>query len=96
MRAWAWMLGGMIVWAVHFFAVYIVASVFLTTDIARILTVMMTLACLAADGWLIARLRQARAGTQDSFSDWMRWIALGGAGLSLVAVLWQGLPALLV
>ncbi|MDF2493859.1 hypothetical protein [Sphingomonas sp.] len=96
MRAWAWMLGGMIVWAVHFFAVYIVASVFLTTNTARILTVVMTLACLAADGWLIARLRGVGSSGDDPFRDWMRWIALTGAGLSMIAVLWQGLPALIV
>ena len=92
MRAWAWLLGGLIVWTVHFFAIYIVASVFLTTTIARALTLLVTLACLAADGWLVARLR--RQGGGDDFSEWLRTLALIGAGISAVAVLWQGLPAL--
>lgn len=94
MRAWAYMLGGMIVWTVHFFAIYIVASVFLTTTTARILTLLMTLVCLAADGWLMLRLRAPSGG--DDFGEWMRKLALAGAGISAVAVLWQGLPALFV
>ena len=94
MRAWAWLLGGLIVWTVHFFAIYIVASVFLTTTIARALTLLVTLACLAADGWLVARLR--RQGGGDDFSEWLRTLALIGAGISAVAVLWQGLPALII
>ncbi len=94
MRAWAYMLGGMIVWTVHFFAIYIVASVFLTTTVARMLTLVITLACLAADAWLILRLRVPSGG--DEFREWMRKLALVGAGISTVAVLWQGLPALIV
>lgn len=94
MRAWAYLLGGLIVWAIHFFAVYIVASVFLTTTIARILALVVTLGCLAADGWLLLRLRRSSGG--DDFHEWMRMIALIGAGLSAVAVLWQGLPALII
>lgn len=94
MRAWSYMLGGMIVWTVHFFAIYIVASVFPGTTIARVLTLVITLLCLAADGWLIVRLRVPAGG--DEFREWMRRIALVGAGISAVAVLWQGLPALIV
>lgn len=94
MRAWSYMLGGMIVWTVHFFAIYIVASVFPGTTIARGLTLAITLLCLAADGWLIVRLRVPGGG--DEFREWMRRIALVGAGISAVAVLWQGLPALIV
>ncbi len=94
MRAWAWLLGGLIVWTVHFFAIYIVASVFLTTTTARVLTLLVTLACLVADGWLVAQLRRPAGG--DDFNDWLRTLALIGAGISAVAVLWQGLPALIV
>lgn len=94
MRAWAYMLGGLIVWTVHFFTLYIVASVFLTTNIARALTVIVTLGCLVADGWLVLRLRTPTGG--DEFREWMRVIALFGAGLSALAVVWQGLPALII
>jgi hypothetical protein len=94
MRAWAYMLGGLIVWTVHFFAVYIVASVFLTTTIARITTAIVTVGCLVANGWLVMHLRRPSGG--DEFSEWMRKLALTGAGLSAIAVIWQGLPSLIV
>lgn len=94
MRAWSYMLGGMIVWTVHFFAIYIAGSVFPGLPAAHWLTLLITLACLAADGWLIVQLRKPSGG--DEFREWMRKLALVGAGISAVAVLWQGLPALIV
>lgn len=96
MRAWAFLLAGMIVWTVHFFAIYIVASVFLTTTIARVLTVVITLLCLGANGWLALRLRKKPGSEADGLTEWMRTIALAGVALSALSVLWQGLPALLV
>lgn len=96
MRAWAFMLGGLIVWTVHFFSIYIVASIFLTSDVARILTVLITLACLAADGVLLtSALRLLRGGGTDEAGRWNISLAALAAAISLVAVAWQGLPALL-
>ena len=96
MRVWAFMLGGMIVWTVHFFALYIVASIFLTTPLSRILTGLITLACLAADGVLLAwAARLLRGGGSDQFGRWQLRLAALMAAVSLVAVFWQGLPALL-
>ncbi|ONF95689.1 hypothetical protein [Sphingomonas jeddahensis] len=94
MRAWAYMLGGLIVWTVHFFAIYIAASVFPGLPLGHVLTLLITLACLAADAWLIVRLRVPSGG--DDFREWMRKLALVGAGISAISVLWQGLPALIV
>lgn len=96
MRAFAYMLGGLIVWTVHFFALYIIASIFLTTPLARLLTLAMTLACLAADGWLLARaLQRLRSDEADEPGRWNVSLAALAAAISLVAVAWQGLPALL-
>lgn len=96
MRAWAFMLGGMIVWAVHFFALYIVASIFLTSTTSRVLTVLITLACLAAAGLLLQRSRRAiRHEGDDAFTRWQAYLAALTAALALVAILWQGLPAFL-
>lgn len=94
MRGWTFLLAGPIVWTVHFFALYIVASVFLTTPLARVLTLVVTLGCLAACAMLFARTR--RSGVPTPTDCWMRAVALGGIGLSTVAILWQALPALLV
>lgn len=96
MRAWAFLLGGMIVWTVHFFSLYIVASIFLTSTLARILVGLITLACLAADGVLLARaLRASRGELADEAGRWNVSLAALAAAISLVAVAWQGLPALL-
>lgn len=93
MREWLFLLGGLIGWAVHFFALYIVASVFLTTPLARLLALLITLACLAGQGALLVALLRRDTGTQGR---WLRAVALSGIGLSSVAIVWQGLPALLV
>lgn len=94
MRGWALLLGGLIVWTVHFFTLYAIASIFLTTTLSRLLAGVVTLACLAADALL---LRHGLRGRQaDGFDGWMHRVAALVAGLSFVAVLWQGLPALLI
>lgn len=97
MRAWAFLLGGLLVWAAHFFALYAIASIVETTTLARLLTGLATLAGLAADSWLLrSALAKPRDGAADPTEQWVNIIAAFAAGLSAVAVLWQGLPALLV
>lgn len=94
MRTWLLLLSGLLVWTFHFFALYIVGSVFLTTRTAYILTVTITLGCLAAVTLLFLRAR--RAGRATDMDRWVNLVALCGQALSGVAVAWQGLPALLV
>lgn len=94
MRAWAIFLAGLILWAVHFLALYIVASVFLTTPLARVLTLLITAFCLGAGTLLFLRLREAQQGSE--LDRWMKRVAKVGMGLAGVAILWQALPALLV
>jgi hypothetical protein len=96
MRAWAIMLGGLIVWTVHFFSLYVIASVFLTTTTARILTLLATLACLVAAAMILVAALRAHRGTDDPVSRWIASLAALGAAIALVAVVWQGLPALLI
>jgi hypothetical protein len=93
-RGWTFLLGGLIIWAVHFFALYIVASVFLTTPLARMLTLLISLVCLVAGVLLLARVWRSDGST--AMNEWTRGVALLGAMISIVAVLWQALPALLV
>lgn len=93
MRRWVLLLGGLLVWAAHFFALYIIASLFPGDAAARWLALVVTLAALAAGGailWLNLRKQS------DSFDRWARGLGAAGAALSLVAVLWQALPAFLV
>ena len=95
MRHWALLLGGLIVWAAHFFLLYGIASVFPGDPIASWLTIAATVVALAAIAallWLLAA-RRLRGG-DDRFGRWRDAVAALGAGLSFIAVLWQGLPAL--
>lgn len=92
MRTWSILLGGMIVWTAHFFALYIIGSIFLATPLARWLAAAVTLICIAADVRLLFWIRARR---DTLFEGWAASVGLILAGLSLVAVVWQGLPVLL-
>ncbi len=94
MRAWALMLGGLLVWTVHFFLLYGFASIFPGREIAYWLTIAATVPAIAADaGLLLLTARLRRRGNGDELRSWMIDIAAGGAALSLLALLWQVLPA---
>lgn len=93
MRGWTFLLGGLIVWTVHFFGSYIIASVFLTTPLARALALLLTAGCLIVVGLILART--VRSGAPTEMDAWMRSVAICGLGLSAVAILWQGFPAIL-
>lgn len=96
MSAWAAMLGGLLVWAAHFFALYGIASLFPGMAAARWLTVAATLAALAAAGALLVQaLRRRRAAPDHDLERWMAGLAALGSGIALVAIAYQGLPALL-
>ncbi len=96
MRAWSFMLGGMIVWAIHFFALYIIASIFLTSTTSRILALLVTLACFAAAALLLVRATRPIGVEQaDSFRRWQSYLAGLAASLALVAIFWQALPAVI-
>lgn len=95
MRSWLLLLSGLIIWTVHFFGVYTAASLFPGTSHARWLTGLLTLAAL---GMLAAAVFLVRGSTterrDDNLSRWLESLALLGAALSAIAILYQGLPAL--
>jgi hypothetical protein len=97
MRRWLLLLGGPLIWAAHFLAVYAIASVSVviageTNFEARALIVSAgALAALAAMMLIVAAWRMPRDEPIDAF--W-RVVALAGATIGLVAVVWQTLPAL--
>lgn len=98
MRKWAYMLGGLVIWAIHFLGVYVIASV---GDVAaepdhpvsRGAVGVFTLVCLIAAGWLTlnAAGRWRRGG--DEMAGFVSAITATGAGVAVVSILWQGLPA---
>jgi hypothetical protein len=88
MRSWLVLLGGLLVWTVHFFGVYAIGEI----DPRVAWVIALTLVCLAANVWLLFYVARMRA--DEHFSRWRRSVAAGGAGLSLVAVVWQSLAVL--
>lgn len=88
MKTWLTLLGGLLVWTVHFFGLYAIGEIAPHAG----LVIGFTVFCLAADIWLLLFIR--RLPGDDAFAAWRRSVASIGAGLSLLAVCWQGLPAL--
>jgi hypothetical protein len=88
MRSWLILLGGPIVWAVHFFGLYGIA------EFAPHVGLVLALTVVCVVGELVLLQRAARLPADDSFTRWRRSVAVGGVALSLVAVTWQALPAL--
>ena len=96
MRAWAFILGGLIVWTVQFFGLYAIASIFPGLTVARVLAIALTLAAILANIWLFRRAaRILKADGPEEVNRWKAIMAALTAATSLVAVLWQGLPAVL-
>lgn len=97
MRAWLWMLGGLVVWTAHFFAVYGAGSLFPGQPIARWLTLAITVVAASVAAWLCWRCSRAarRQEEGDDFSRWMAGLSAFGSGLAVIAVLYGGAPALL-
>jgi hypothetical protein len=96
---WAFMLGGLIVWALHFFGVYTLASLGDVVGAAdapawRTAVAGFSFLCLVATLTLLAHavraLRRASDGEPTRFGP---QLAMGSAGLGAVGVLWQALPA---
>jgi hypothetical protein len=95
MRTWGLMLGGLLVWTADFFLLYGIASIFLTTPIARILAIIVTVGAVAANLWLMSLSWKRYSSPASDLERWAAWIGLLGAAVSAVAVVWQGLPAIL-
>lgn len=96
MRKWGILLGGLLVWAAHFSLLFGIASVFPGTQLARWLTLIASIPALAADVailWLAAALRHR---SSDELDEWVVDLGAVGAALSVLAVLWQALPAIVV
>jgi hypothetical protein len=95
MRTWLLLLSGLIIWTVHFFGIYIAASFFPGTNLAKWLTGLLTFVAL---GLLAASMYSVRVRTtalkSGSLSHWLHSLAFLSGAISCVAVLYQGLPAL--
>lgn len=93
MRTWLFILSGLIVWTGHFFAVYFAASLFPGDVVAHWLTLAATVGALIALGAIFMRVWRR---TEQSLERWASQFAALGAAIASIAVLWQGLPAILI
>lgn len=97
MRPWLFLLAPLAIWAAHFLGVYGIASV---ADVvarpdapaALVATGAFTLLCAAGAILMLAAARRRRTG--DETDRFVSSLAALGALVALVAILWQGLPAL--
>ena len=94
MGAWLVLLGGLLIWAAHFFAVYAIASIFPGTGLGRWLTIIATVIALVGVAWIIWQGGTSGRDVGDQFDRWIWRFGVAAASLSFVAILWQGFPAL--
>ncbi len=95
MRIWRNLLGGLLLWAAHFFSVYGIASVLPGTRAAATLVLLVTGLALAAASWLFARTYAARTASDD-LQRWSAKLALLAYGLAGAAIIYGGLAAALI
>ena len=92
MRSWLVLLAGLLVWAVHFFALYAIGEFGGDHGAARIAVGLSTALCLAITAVLLAKV--LRAPHSAGFERWRASVATGGLCLAAIAIAWQSLPAL--
>lgn len=93
MRAWRHLLGGLLLWTVHFFAVYGIASVLPGTRAAIILVLIATAIALVAAAWLFMKAMRAHRHPGDKLQRWMHGLSALGYALAGLAITYQGLSA---
>jgi hypothetical protein len=100
MRRWAWMLGGLIVWTVHFMGVYAIASLADVVSEAddfgwRMAGLAFSGACVLAAGVVTAAAARRARRPADSSARFGDQLALLGGGVATVAIVWQALPTVI-
>ena len=94
MRSWGLMLGGLLIWTLHFLAVYSVASVADVSDpsthtLWKGLGLAFTGLCLLA---LVVIALRARPSTSDA--GLYRQVGLGACAVGFIAIVFQSVPLL--
>lgn len=96
MRTWLLLLSGLIIWTLHFFGIYTAASLFPGTSLAKWLTGLLTLAALVLLAAVLFLLKgKLKDRESDSLSLWAHRLTLLSGALAGIAILYQGLPALI-
>lgn len=93
MRGWLFLLAGLGIWAAHFFLLYAIASILPGRPLAPGLVLAVTAPAVVANLFVLRRA-QRTAGRKGEIEGWISRLGGMAAAISLVAVLWQSLPAL--
>lgn len=94
MRAWLYALGGLLIWAGHFFALYAAASVFPGTLLARWITVALTTLALGLLAVFARRIgKRARETEISKLERWTDGLAYLGVAIAAISIVMQGIPA---
>lgn len=98
MQRWFYMLGGMLVWAVHFVGVYAIASIGDVVARAddptwRMIGLGFSVLCALAGVTLFFQaVRRGRAAADDEVATLASLLATAGAGIATIAIVFQTLP----
>ena len=95
MKAWLLLLSGLLIWAAHFFGVYVIGSVFPGTSASRWLVVLLTVVCLIAAVAVLALLFTRRRDAGENLDRWKISLGMSGSGLAIPAIVFQCLPAVI-
>ena len=97
MRGWLFLLSGLIIWAAHFFALYVAASLFPGMRLANVVSIALTVLAMAGAGWFLWQGRRSvQAHGGDRLSGWLADVSVTGNAIALVAIAYQAVPALLL
>ena len=95
MKAWLFLLGGLIIWAGHFLAAYALASV---AEIAHpdhrqpLMLLFAGLTIVGVVATIVLALRALRPGANTAGGVFARRLSAAGSAIAAVAIIWQSAP----
>jgi hypothetical protein len=95
MVRWLKLLGGLLIWALHFIGLYTISSIadlwfYADHAVARIVGLAFTILCLAALALMFAVI--VRRKGEGTTPVWERQVALTAILVSAISIVWQALP----
>jgi len=94
MKSWLIMMGGLILWAVHVFLLYLLAEFGGSGSGIRLAASFFTLGILGGVIWMFIAVSRGAPG--DAFAGWRRRAAMLALAFGGVGIVFQYLPILLV
>ena len=98
MRQWLFLLGGLTLWAVHFFALYAIGSIYPGQAKARDMVLLVTLAAFLPGLLLLRAAWLELDGGQETNRPHILLVRASALGtfLALISIAWQALPAIIL